>query len=198
MANLVVWLIVGIVLLSAVSFSAPMFPPRHLGVVKGFDTWNNLNQLNNVNNVNNVNEGFQQNKIEQNKTSKDPPTFTQPYNKSKNTSSYDSNFLIADSFQIDTQNMVSSNEYSDIWWHNPVLHSPSYEQITNNLKYQYNPDIGNCERAEFCGAYYKDDRITPNTNVQTPLDPAPLGQNRIGYYTTPIDLTMGNSENMPY
>ena len=59
----------------------------------------------------------------------------------------------------------------------------SYEQITNNVRYQYNPDNGNCSRTEFCNTLY--DSIKTKPNEVYPLPPVKEGNGtRIGYFRT--------------
>ena len=80
------------------------------------------------------------------------------------------------------KNKTSNNNYNQIWWHYPIFTLGSYEQITNNLKYHYNPDNGTCVRADFCGAMYHDKPHT-KSNVVTPLPPAEEGDGaRVGYF----------------
>jgi hypothetical protein len=100
--------------------------------------------------------------------------------------------ILTDSFPFTGRKDVSINTASDIWWHYPVFRVGSFAQITNNLKYPNNPDNGQCSRAEFCGALYKDNQIA--SNISTPLPPAsPVTAEsvRIGYYTTPKNLFLG-------
>jgi hypothetical protein len=82
------------------------------------------------------------------------------------------------------KNKTSNNNYNQIWWHYPIFSLGSFEQITNNLKYYYNPDNGTCVRADFCGALYHDNPHT-KSNVVMPLPPAEEGQGaRVGYFRT--------------
>jgi len=100
--------------------------------------------------------------------------------------------ILTDSFPFTGNKDVSRNTYSDIWWHYPIFRVGSYTQITNNLKYPNNPDVGQCRPAEFCGALYKDRQMA--SNISKPLPPAPsvsAGSVRIGYYTTPKNLFLG-------
>jgi hypothetical protein len=101
--------------------------------------------------------------------------------------------IIIDEYPFTGRNSVSNNSVEDIWWHYPIFRVGSYEQITNNLKYPNNPDDGKCSRSEFCGALYKDNQIA--SNISKPLPPAPpvtAESVRIGYYSTPLNLFLGN------
>jgi hypothetical protein len=71
-----------------------------------------------------------------------------------------------------------------MWWHYPVFKVGSYEQITNNLKYPNNPDVGQCMPADFCGTLYKE--FQPKLNEAEILPPVPLSCNgtRVNYYNT--------------
>jgi hypothetical protein len=82
------------------------------------------------------------------------------------------------------ENKTSNNNYNQIWWRYPIFSLGSFEQITNNLKYHYNPDNGTCARADFCGAMYHDNPHT-KSNVVVPLPPAEEGEGaRVGYFRT--------------
>ena len=98
------------------------------------------------------------------------------------------------------KNETSTNNYSDIWFDYPIFGVSSFKQITNNLKYHYNPDQGNCIRADFCGALYHDKLQT--TNIITPLPPAEEGSGaRVGYYRSePNELffSIPTNENILY
>jgi hypothetical protein len=63
----------------------------------------------------------------------------------------------------------------------------SYAQITNNLKYSDNPDIGNCMPASMCGSLYKEKHLKGNYIHPLP----PVNNNcgtRIGYFSTSANL----------
>jgi hypothetical protein len=107
--------------------------------------------------------------------------------------------LLNDYPQIE-KNSVSRDNYSDIWWHYPIFTLGSYEQITNNLRYRYNPDDGECMRAEMCGAAY---HSTKNkSNIINPLPPAEESDGaRVGYFRTePNNLffSIPDNENILY
>jgi hypothetical protein len=98
---------------------------------------------------------------------------------------------LLDTYPSSKKNDVSNNSYNDIWWHHPIFKLGSYTQITNNLKNFKNPDDGDCIRAEFCGALYKDSEI--ESNIIKPLPPVssnPVDGVRVGYYKTPTNLLL--------
>jgi len=105
------------------------------------------------------------------------------------------NFPILNDYPYTSLKGVSNDDANKIWKYYPVFSLPSYEQITNNLRYRYNPDEGTCTPAEFCGALYKS--ISTNTNEVYPLGPAQTGSGaRVNYYRTqPNNLFFTNSTN---
>lgn len=98
-------------------------------------------------------------------------------------------YLVQDSFpKITSRNGISNNNANNIWWHYPTFPLGSYKQITNNIRYSNNPDVGRCTPASMCGAMYHK-RKQPNSNYITPLPPIPPSAgNRIGYFTTNTNL----------
>ena len=107
---------------------------------------------------------------------------------------------ILDDFPLIGSKGVSANNASDIWQDYPVFGVGSFKQITNNIRYNRNPDDGKCSRAEFCGALYHDAKHLPN--VIKPLPPAQEGPGaRVGYYRSePNDLffSIPTNENILY
>ena len=97
------------------------------------------------------------------------------------------NALVQDIYPITGRNGITENQASNIWWHYPTFKLGSYAQITNNIRYSNNPDIGNCMPASMCGSLYKDKYL--KSNYITPLPP--VNNNcgtRIGYFTTSDSL----------
>lgn len=94
------------------------------------------------------------------------------------------NLLLADVYRYTGKKTVSADNSSGIWWHYPIFPVGSYAQITNNLRYRYNPDEGTCSRAEFCGALYHDKQNA--SNIQLPLPPVnqDCSKPRVNYYRT--------------
>jgi hypothetical protein len=90
---------------------------------------------------------------------------------------------ILNDFPLIGKNDVSNDSASEMWWKFPIFGVSSYKQLTNNLRYFKNPDIGICTRPEFCGALYHD--IKNKSNVVVPLPEAEEGEGaRVGYYRT--------------
>lgn len=100
-----------------------------------------------------------------------------------NLGTIESKVLIQDSFPTTGINKVSDKQASGIWWQYPIFKVGSYDQITNNLRYLRNPDIGRCTPTDFCDAMYKD--IKNKSNYITPLPPVEsCGGIRVGYFAT--------------
>ena len=97
------------------------------------------------------------------------------------------NALVQDTYPITGRNGITDNEASDIWWHYPTFKLGSYAQITNNIRYSNNPDIGNCMPASICGSLYKEKQLRGNYIHPLP----PVNNNcgtRVGYFSTSENL----------
>ena len=82
-----------------------------------------------------------------------------------------------------------NEEASKMWWHYPIFKEGSYAQITNNLRYPNNPDIGICTPEDMCGSIYKDRRHP--TNYVYPKPPININcDTRVGYFLTDKSLMM--------
>ena len=91
--------------------------------------------------------------------------------------------LVQDTYPPIGKNQISDDTASDIWWHYPVFKLGSYAQITNNIRYPNNPDVGRCTPASMCGALYHE-KYTGDNYVE-PLPPVnPDCGTRVGYFTT--------------
>ena len=101
--------------------------------------------------------------------------------------------LVQDTFPAIGKNQISNNSASDIWWEYPIFQLGSYKQITNNIRYQDNPDEGTCMPASMCGALYHD--IKAQSNYVKPLPPVnPDCGTRVGYFDTNVQLV----DSLPY
>jgi hypothetical protein len=95
----------------------------------------------------------------------------------------DADVLLSDFYPIKKNNQLTNNNSYNIWWHYPQFTIGSYNQYTNNIKHQNNPDNGTCTPAEFCGSLYKNKYIKSNNIV--PLKPTPITSGaRVNYYNT--------------
>jgi hypothetical protein len=95
--------------------------------------------------------------------------------------------LVQDTYPPIGKNEISNDTASDIWWHYPTFKVGSYDQITNNIRYPDNPDVGTCTPASMCGALYHDKKIGSNYIEQLPPVKPDTGT-RIGYFTTDENL----------
>ena len=76
---------------------------------------------------------------------------------------------------------ITNNSVKDIWREYPVFSLPSFEQITNNLRYYKTPDDGTCTPPMFCNAFYKEKKV--KSNEVYPLPPVTDGEGtRVGYF----------------
>jgi len=95
--------------------------------------------------------------------------------------------LLQDTFPPIGKNQISNDDSSKIWWHYPTFELGSYDQITNNIRYPNNPDVGRCTPASMCGALYHDKII--GDNYVKPLPPVLSDSGtRVGYFTTDEQL----------
>ena len=95
--------------------------------------------------------------------------------------------LLKDTYPLKEKIAVSNDTADKIWWHYPTFEVGSYAQITNNIRYPSNPDVGRCTATEFCGSIY--DEHQKKTNYVNPLPPInPDCGTRVGYFSTNINL----------
>jgi len=117
-------------------------------------------------------------------------TFKEGYEEGSFPSSIDEPGLLMNEYPSTGRKVVTDNEYSNIWWYYPIFKLGSYAQITNNIRYNRNPDEGTCAPAEFCGALYKDNQLA--SNIINPLPPVPATPGiRVNYYKTQENLFLG-------
>lgn len=112
---------------------------------------------------------------------------------------------ILNDFPLIDSKGVSTNNASDIWKDYPVFNIGPYaknafEQLTNNIRFNRNPDNGKCSRAEFCGTLYHDKKH--KSNIIKPLPPAQEGPGaRVGYYRSEpntLYFSIPTNENILY
>ena len=95
--------------------------------------------------------------------------------------------LVQDTYPPIGKNEISDENSSDMWWHYPIFTLGSYKQITNNIRYPNNPDVGRCTPGSMCGALYYEKNL--GSNYVTPLPPVnPTCGTRVGYFTTEDQL----------
>ena len=95
--------------------------------------------------------------------------------------------LVQDTYPLIGKNVISNETASDMWWHYPTFKLGSYDQITNNIRYPNNPDVGRCTPASICGSLYHEKKTGSNYIEQLPPVDPKLGT-RIGYFTTDENL----------
>lgn len=101
--------------------------------------------------------------------------------------------LVQDQYPAIGKNQLSDETSSDMWWHYPVFQLGSYAQITNNIRYPNNPDIGRCMPGSMCGALYREKKT--GNNYVTPLPQInPTCGTRVGYFTANEQLI----DSLPY
>ena len=94
--------------------------------------------------------------------------------------------LVQDTYPAIGKNQISDDTANDIWYYYPTFKLGSYAQVTNNIRYSKNPDIGRCTPASMCGALYHQKDLGSNTI--TPLPPVSKPGTRVGYFTTDEQL----------
>ncbi len=90
--------------------------------------------------------------------------------------------LVQDTYPAIGKNELSNATANNMWQSYPTFTLGSYDQITNNIRYPRNPDIGRCTPASMCDALYESKDLGSNTI--TPLPPVSNSGTRIGYFTT--------------
>ena len=92
--------------------------------------------------------------------------------------------LLANDFPLTEHQNYTNNSSSNLWTDYPVFKVGSFDQITNNLRYFRNPDIGTCTPEIFCGSLYKDKPHKHNTAKW--LQPVSIDSSkvRVNYYNT--------------
>lgn len=101
--------------------------------------------------------------------------------------------LVQDTYPPIGKNQISNDTANDIWWYYPTFEVGSYDQITNNIRYPNNPDVGRCTPASMCGALYHQKHL--GSNYIKPLPPVdPNSGTRVGYFDTNVQLV----DSLPY
>lgn len=95
-----------------------------------------------------------------------------------------SDILLKDSYPLTGRKCIGNDSAYQIWWHYPTFKVGSYDQITNNIRYNNNPDIGNCMPADFCGSLYKEYQTKGNYVYPLPPVKKDYSGTRVNYYYT--------------
>jgi hypothetical protein len=107
--------------------------------------------------------------------------------------------LVKDSYPLKKNLGLTNNGSAQTWWHYPTFTLGSYKQITNNIRYSNNPDLGSCMPDSMCGAFYHERQL--KSNYTTPFQPLnPNCGTRVGYFDTNINLLpfRTNTQNILY
>lgn len=80
---------------------------------------------------------------------------------------------------LDSTGQLGDKGASDLWTKYPIFQVGSYDQMTNNIRYPVNPDVGQCRPESMCNVLYGD-RVTPVEVERPPV----TGKVRVGFYTT--------------
>jgi len=99
----------------------------------------------------------------------------------------ESDVLLEDTYPVKANKELTNNDAANIWWHYPIFQLGSYDQITNNIRYPNNPDVGTCMPASMCGSLYKEKQLKTNYIKPLPLINPNCGT-RIGYFDTSINM----------
>ena len=83
---------------------------------------------------------------------------------------------------LDPTGKLGEKDSSQLWWHYPTFKVGSYSQITNNIRYPNNPDVGQCQPESMCNVLYGDRQ--EKTNYSEPAIPPPSGKVRVGFFST--------------
>lgn len=98
--------------------------------------------------------------------------------------------LVQDFYPRIQRNGISNDTASNIWWHNPTFKVGSYDQITNNIRYSNNPDVGTCTPASMCGTLYHEKQLKSNYVKALPLVPVNANYTRVNYYNSTSNLVL--------
>jgi len=97
--------------------------------------------------------------------------------------------LLADTYPTTTRNESGNSDYKDVYTQYPQFSVRNTQNITNNIRYPQNPEIGKAIPAEFNNTFYK--TKSQGNNYADMLPPAPLvsaNSVRVNYFTTPVNL----------
>jgi len=97
-------------------------------------------------------------------------------------------YLLDGLFPI-SDNPVSRQQYSREWGLYPVFSMPSFNQMTNNLRYFNNPSIAHETPEDFLDTFYGHKTAKSNIVSYGPITPiVTQHEPRVGYWNTNIDV----------
>jgi hypothetical protein len=80
---------------------------------------------------------------------------------------------------LDPTGKLGDKDASQLWQEYPIFRVGSYDQVTNNIRYPVNPDVGQCRPESICNVMYGD-RETKVPEFHLPV----AGKVRVNLYTT--------------
>jgi hypothetical protein len=83
---------------------------------------------------------------------------------------------------LDSTGKLGNSDSNKSWNNYPTFKIGSYEQITNNIRYPNNPDIGKCSPISMCNVLYGN-RQQKNNNYEYSTPPE-SGKLRVGFFNT--------------
>jgi hypothetical protein len=83
---------------------------------------------------------------------------------------------------LDPTGKLGTKDSNQLWWHYPTFKVGSYDQITNNIRYPNNPDVGQCQPISMCNVLYGERQ--EKTNYYEPTIPPEPGKLRVGFFNT--------------
>jgi hypothetical protein len=97
------------------------------------------------------------------------------------------NYLLKGQFPI-SDNPVSTKRYSQEWKSYPVFSIPTFNQMTNNLRYFTNPSISHESPEDFLDTFYGNKSAKSNIVRYGDVNPiVTYNQPRVGYWNTKVD-----------
>ena len=101
--------------------------------------------------------------------------------------------LLQGDYPVNFNYTTSTNIENKMWRQNPVYEVGSFSQLTNNQRYNKNPDNGSCTPADICDVLYKDKKV--KSNIVEPMPPVePSFNARVNYYNSDDNLLSFRSD----
>lgn len=80
---------------------------------------------------------------------------------------------------LDPTGKLGDKDASQLWQEYPIFKVGSYDQMTNNIRYPKNPDVGQCRPESMCNVLYGD-----RVEQAMPAFPPSEEKVRVGFYNT--------------